>query len=298
MNSESKKQSTKNLAEQELHQRLENCLQDWQQWQLCSQQPSVKDCIQISAGNTNTSFILTTDASRLLIRLEASNSEILGLDRETEFRVHEIANKADLTPRVLFRSLDKGYWVREFIEGQPLPEKGLSRHQLEQVAGVLRELHSLPVPADIPRLIPGEKAEHYWQQLANHPENKPLLSMQQALQTLLGDGLDGALSLCHMDTVPANWLEAEKMYLMDWEYAAAGHPCWDIASFLQQLEINSDDKAFFLEKYFRGSELEEALPKATQQLDYLSALWFRLQGLVSVEKTERIFQDLLKTTSS
>ena len=245
----------------DVSQRLIECLADWQKWGLGIKEPSAADCIQLSAGNTNSSFILTTDASRLLIRLEASNSSVLGLDRETEFKVHEIANHANLTPTILFRCTKKSYWVREFIEGQPLPEKRLSLVQLEQVAQVLRQLHNLPVPSDIPRLIPGEKAAHYWSQLLKHPENNSLMVYQQPLQTKLGNSLDGALSLCHMDTVPANWLEAEKMYLMDWEYAATGHPCWDVASFLQQIALSTEQEAFFLRQYFQGSELEKKSSK-------------------------------------
>ncbi len=275
-------------------QRLMECLADWQKWDLEIQKPSAADCIQLSAGNTNSSFILTTDASRLLIRLEASNSSVLGLDRETEFKVHEIANHANLTPTILFRCTKKGYWVREFIEGRPLPETGLSLVQLEQVAQVLRQLHSLPVPSDIPRLIPGEKAAHYWSQLLKHPENNSLMAYQQPLQTKLGNSLDGALSLCHMDTVPANWLEAEKMYLMDWEYAATGHPCWDLAAFLQRVELSESQQNFFLESYFQEKTHDKALIRANDQLAYLSALWFRLQKLISLEETHQILLKLLR----
>ena len=276
-----------------LTQRLTHCLKDWQKWGLCSQPPSINDCLQISGGYTNTSFLLTTDASRLLIRLEAENSEALDLDRDAEYSIHCMVADAGLSSRVFYRSETKRYWVREYIEGKPLSGVTLSKHQLRKIADVLQKLHSLPVPEGVPVLNIREKANHYWQQLITAPENQSLQRFKTNLQEKLGATPKGALTLCHMDTVPANWIEAEQLYLMDWEYAAAGHPCWDIAAFLQQVNISREDETYFLDSYFQDSPLMNDLPQARLQLDYLSALWFRLQGLVSVEKTEANLQQLL-----
>ena len=104
----------------------------------------------------------------------------------------------------------------------------------------------------------------------------------------------GSFCLCHMDPSLGNWIfTADGPKLIDWEYAGTGHPYWDLAVLFQSLSealttmhqhSSAEEKesaAKSLERLFiseYGIADMTAWRRANSQMEYLCALWYRVQS--------------------
>src|SRR5690554_7182365 len=94
----------------------------------------------------------------------------------------------------------------------------------------------------------------------------------------------GSLALCHMDPTPANWIKTAsgELVLLDWEYAAIGHPWWDIAALIQQVKLSTEDEHELLNAY--GIAQGKNWQLAQAQMDYMSVLWYGAHRYWSEDK--------------
>ena len=59
------------------------------------------------------------------------------------------------------------------------------------------------------------------------------------------------ISPCHNDLVLENiLLKKERIFLIDWEYSGMNNPIFDIAAFLLEAELNTEESCYFLEHYY------------------------------------------------
>ena len=80
-----------------------------------------------------------------------------------------------------------------------------------------------------------------------------------------------------MDPTAANWIASEQgLVLLDWEYAALGHPLWDMAGLIQQANLSVKKKAKYCAIRLRP---DASWYRAKAQLRYLEVLWYRAQNL-------------------
>ena len=90
--------------------------------------------------------------------------------------------------------------------------------------------------------------------------------MQKLLETLAAN--DPEIGLCHHDLVPENFVgTAERLYLIDWEYAASGFLVMDYAAV--GIEWDIDDAKIILHT---GIE-QELLVMAKMLYSYICELW-------------------------
>lgn len=275
-----------------LPQPLRNILADWPKWQLCQQPPTAQQIKAMPEGLTNTAYLLSLESGCYVLRIASPNSERLDIDRQAEFQIQQCLAQAGLTATVRYKAPDNSYWLRDYIEGRSLGADDLTLPNLESMLRVLKQVHRLPVPQGIPQLKIEEKAEHYWQMIEKNYSNG-LLTLRSELQKSLAGFPAGGLSLCHMDPTPANWIQTAsgELVLLDWEYAAIGHPWWDIAALLQQAKLNSNETAELLNRY--GIQQGKNWRLAQAQMDYMSVLWYGAQGYWSAEKLKQQLQRLL-----
>ena len=274
-----------------LPQPLLNILADWQQWQLCNQPPSAEQIKAMPAGLTNQAFLLQLDSGNYVLRIASSNSEKLDINRHAEFQIQQCLAQVGLTAKVRYKAPDNSYWLRDYIEGRSLTAADLTMPNLRLMVQTLKQIHQLPVLLETPQLRIEEKAEHYWRMIKkNYSAN--LLSLRPELQQHLAGFPAGKLSLCHIDPTPANWIQTAngELVLLDWEYAAIGHPWWDIAALLQYAEISMVEKQELLNKY--GIQLGQSWRLAQAQMEYMSILWYGAQGYQTEAKIKQELQNL------
>ncbi len=100
-----------------------------------------------------------------------------------------------------------------------------------------------------------------------------------------------------MDPTPANWIQTAsgELVLLDWEYAAIGHPWWDIAALLQQAKIGNSEKQELLSSY--GIMPDQSWRLAQAQMEYMSILWYGAQGYWAETELKQQLHSLLDKRS-
>ena len=227
----------------------------------------------ISIGRTNRSYLVEASGRLYVLRINAPNSHILGIDRQREKTLVELASKYGIGPQVHFCSIEHGVLLTEFIEGRHWQPGDLKDpEKLDLLTRSMEVLHSLPVtPLKFQYRL---HAEHYWEQLLSHkPEQANTLS--GARDRVLGilDETPARTCICHHDPIPANIVEsAGKLFFLDWEYAAPGWSAFDYAAISVEWCVELEDLK--LPAYI---SVEECL-KAKELYCYLCRLWEHLQG--------------------
>lgn len=246
-----------------LQQILDN---DWPLWGLTTT-PIVPEQIRpLPQGLTNQGYLITLAEQSYVLRIAATNSAELGINREAEYQIQQLLEQHQLVPKVLYRAADNSYWLREYIEGTALTAEDLTLRTLLEMANYLTKIHRLAAPATIPIIDLSAKLQAYQQ----------LLGVSR--QSLGFKTQNSPLGLCHMDPTPANWirLSSGQLMLLDWEYAGLGNPLWDMATLIQQASLTPTEEAKFLSAI--GQPNNTAWQQAKQDVQQLSELWYQVQA--------------------
>ncbi len=190
-------------------------------------------------GTTNHSFLVANGELKAVVRINAANSVSLGIDRQRERAILQLLQPTNAVPRVLFQN--DQVLVTAFCEGQPLQlAAGSSAEKTAAVAGLLQTIQAVEAP-QLARRNYVEYCQAYLDQLAGPGVNSPINRQQHShLQQTVVDAaaaIDAApwpAVICHHDLVPENILLTDQgPVILDWEYAALGHPALDFMRLYQ-----------------------------------------------------------------
>jgi len=205
---------------------LERALAEWSAWPLPLTAPPTVDA-ELDSGQTNRNYRLSAPGvgDDLLLRLHRPDAERLGIDRERERAVTRLTAEAGIGRPVVHWA--SGYSVFPFIEARPWSESDLADPaQRERLWPLIDGLATLDTGS--PRRRYSDYLQRYWQQLIDLDRIDPTLQREwTAFQTDLQvfDDADWPAGLVHHDLIPANVLDTgDRLVLIDWEYAAMGHP--------------------------------------------------------------------------
>jgi len=209
--------------------RLKQALASWEDWPLdLSVPPSVVSQLN---GFTNQSVVLDTGNHRLVLRLNRTNADLLGIHRDQEYLIWQSVATKGIAPELLYVDKHQDYVVYPFIEGRIWSSADLlNPGQLRRLEEIISAYQT--VRPEIPARNYIDYLEHYWQQLASHPGITPGISDQwhQFLPELRAFQESGWVPvLSHHDLIPENIIDdGKRLYIVDWEYAAMGHPDLDV----------------------------------------------------------------------
>jgi thiamine kinase-like enzyme len=242
--------------------------------------------IQISAlegGITNRNYRVDVGNASFHLRLAGDNTSLLGIDREHEHYAARLAGELGAAPEVAYFVRPEGYLVTRFIPGRPiLPEEIRLPENIQRVAGLLKAIHAMP---EIPGMFNSFRVVRDYEEIAGRynvpfPENFAWLiqQMNDAEAALRSRPL--TLCACHNDLLNANFLLADKLYILDWEYAGMGDVFFDLANFSNNHELSTDEDHLLLDCYF-GELTARSLAHfhiMKVMSDFREAMW----GLVQV----------------
>lgn len=269
---------------------LKNILDDWPLWGISKKPIEISQVTLLSGGLTNISYHLILDSGEYILRVNAANTEALGINRERELSVHQLMAKADITSRIRYVSDDHSYLIRDYIAGEVLSESitdaaDLPDSVLSYMVEQLKNIHKQPVNIKLPKINISDIADSYWQMIAENNPQDEMLKMKPLMQVAMREPPAGEFCICHMDPVLANWLyTATGLKLLDWEYAGLGHPLWDLAGLwlgIKEKTNTKEDKLVAIEDKIitlYGVESRAAWRRANVQMEYLASLWYRAQG--------------------
>src|ERR1051325_10440868 len=94
--------------------------------------------IQVSpldGGITNHNYRVNVGGKSFQLRIAGENTELLGINREHEYKANLIAGELEIAPEVVYFIEPEGYLVTRFIDGRPiLPEEIRQPENLQRVA--------------------------------------------------------------------------------------------------------------------------------------------------------------------
>ncbi len=244
-------------------------LDSWREWggQLRTR-PVILE--PLSGGRSNRSFLLDSDGLRMVLRINGSETALPNSNRSDEIKIWQAASKHGIAPRLLYVDKQSRFLVTTYISSDLPAESQHDDRLIVRALGLLRQCHQLEVEA--PTINYTSHIQKYWQIIEGKEAriNPALIKqrepMQLLLETLLNSG--SPTSLCHHDPVKENFVgNPERLYLIDWEYAAHGLTVMDYAALSVEWEV--DDNIIM-----EGTDLEaEPLAKAKTLYKYLCNLW-------------------------
>lgn len=258
--------------------KLRQGLASWRQWQTPVALTVEPELLRpLGDGRSNHSWLVGSDEQHFVLRLDGLNPQRLGISRSAEQRAHSQAAAAGLAPDLRWFNPELGIMVCDYLP--PLPPRAERLQELDAIAGLLRQIHRLP-PIKF-RLQPLTRAQRY-QALLGPAESVELeQAFVQACQDLAIAPAE--MRLCHNDLLTANRLwSGDGLYALDWEYAAMGHPLFDLAVICEGDQLSEEDCRYLLERYCGGQvvndETRERFDNARGVYRVLADLWQRCTG--------------------
>ena len=223
-------------SQQNIQQILQKALSSWQNWQtggeVHNRQPEVLH--ELQDGKTNRSFLVASGSFKAVIRVNAANSVSLGINRDRERKILQLLQTTGFVPKALFAS--DQVLVTAYCEGRQWTQADLNNADNRRaVNSMLEQIQSIAAP-NLKARNYVDYCTDYINQLVESPkliENSKLTESPELIETILSAAAEIDKTvwqpvICHHDLVPENIIvTATGLILLDWEYAAMGHPALD-----------------------------------------------------------------------
>jgi thiamine kinase-like enzyme len=238
----------------------------------------------ISGGLVNRSVKVTTAAGAYVVRLFASDSQLLRVDRDEEYASSVIAAEAGIGAPVVAYLPEHGAMVLEWIEGEAQSAETLRAGDKPiHVAHALRRLHSCPPFGRDYDLFGSLRA--YRRILDEEgfalPDRYDDYAGQAAALEAALTATPVALRPCHNDMMPANFIDAGgTLRLIDYEYAANNDPCFDLGGIWSEARMPPEQLDRMVREY-HGEPRPDQVARARLWAivsDYGWMLWAAIQA--------------------
>jgi thiamine kinase-like enzyme len=239
----------------------------------------IYDVEPIKHGLTNRSWLVSTDADRFVVRIsDAGAAEQLQIDRNSEAVVLQHVARAGIGPQILRCDPARGVLVTRYLGATWTEQDTQSDENIFRLAGVLRRLHSLDVPAGVRAVDLAATVDGYIRTLLECGTHNGLASpalRDCADETASQLRQGSAPRLCHNDVHHLNIVGSAPVRLIDWEYAGVGEPLFDLASVCVYHHYRKPQRERLLTAYGEPSSAItwQRLELACWLFDYIRDLW-------------------------
>jgi thiamine kinase-like enzyme len=226
------------------------------------------DIHRSTQGLVNETYRVMRDGRAYALRVAAANSCDLGLDRDWEARVLERAGAADLTPELAYCDPRRGILIARWVDGRSWSPADVRRQSnISRMAELLRRIHALPMPTPARVMGPATWIDHYSAAARRSGPRDPGAgaaaggtagpSTAEALRAAATARLAALAALprvdpvvCHSDLHTLNLVDrGRSLVLLDWEYAHAADPLWDLAGWCANNDLEDDLEQNLLASY-------------------------------------------------
>lgn len=202
---------------------LQQVLSSWRRWEVgLPGKPSLVN--PLSGGRTNSSFLVASGSRRAVVRVNTPHGKALGIDRQREETLLRLLQPTGLVPRIFYITAE--VLVTEFVDGR-LWEAGTAGNDRvsQQLLPLLAKIRAFPKPDAVNRFSYLKHCRHYLSQLAVRPVAADAIEEHAAAV----DACSWQPVICHHDLIPDNIIDTGRgPVILDWEYAAWGHPAMDL----------------------------------------------------------------------
>jgi aminoglycoside phosphotransferase (APT) family kinase protein len=253
----------------------------------------------LPGGSVNRVYRVDSGAGCFVLRLDGAAWRRPGVDRGRELLLHRAAAAGGIAPAIVYAAPEQdGLLITQYCEGRVLrPEEFGCAQTLERLGERLYALHRLPAPA-VAAFDPLAVAQAYVQSIeaqwrtpgderegASGDASAGAAARAAVLERLaaccatlrtLGQEVPG---IVHGDLTAGNLLQGERLWLLDWEYAQAGHPVLDLACVFAYYPQAAAHRARFAAAAGLAAPAEGELMRAAEFVyRALSWLWHQARG--------------------
>lgn len=199
-------------------------------------------------GWTNQSYKITSPGEPTVLRIANPSAHFLGVSRETEIAAIRIGEAAGLAPPLKAWQAPEGHSLTKFVEGKRWDSYDkVSNRQLDFLADVAMRLRQ-------ENFDKGTNLFTSTRKVFRTIHERGIEMPEGAAEFMTGfkdiqatfEGLTFKPVLCHNDINKVNVIEADQIYIIDWEYAGHGHPLMELARISTLYELTSAQENYFL----------------------------------------------------
>jgi thiamine kinase-like enzyme len=208
----------------------------------------------LSGGLTNQNFKVTTPNGVFVARVLSDGGELLGIDRDHEYRNSVIAAAAGIgAPVIEFRPDDR-VLVLGFIEGRTLTNADVAEPvTLGRIARACATLHQAGRFAGDFDMF-GVQAAYYSTAttagMAIPAGYDDLMPSFAAAGRALAVRAEGTVP-CNNDLLAANFIDdGERIWLIDYEYSGNNDPCFELGNIAGECGLDADALAALVTAYY------------------------------------------------
>jgi thiamine kinase len=250
------------------------------------------DIQRLRDGLVNETYRVLRDGATYALRVAAPHPCDLGLDRAWEARVLEHAVAADLAPALQYCDPPRGILISRWVDGRMWTPADV-RHppNIARMARLARRIHALPMPTPARLMSPATWIDYYSAAVGKiavrDAGSVVTLRTAAALRTAAVSRLAELAVIpsvdpvvCHSDLHTFNLIDrGHSLVLLDWEYAHASDPLWDLASWSANNDLPNELRLELLASYAgrppTGDEIQR-LQLLAWLYDYVCLLWSEL----------------------
>lgn len=240
-------------------------------------------------GLTNQNYILKMKQGTYVLRVPKMDSANI-VDRHHETLALEAIAQADIDVETMYYDEASGYKVTRYLPDACTYKECQAADKIEQVAALMRRLHDLKAHVDTD-FDPLKKLVGYRSHVTQPLYDlTPYTDVIEAIKQLHNPQI-----LCHNDWVDGNMLfTKERVYLIDYEYAANNDPLFDVMSFLSENQIVDPTlRERFYAVYFDGLD-----DKTRKELDiwenFHNLLWCTWAMMMWESRQEAVYKAIAR----
>ena len=244
---------------------MQLALSSWQDWNTSGlEAPEAEPEVvsELFGGRTNKTFLVSSGDFRAVVRVNSPDAIKLGIDRQREKRILQLLQPTGLVPKVLF--IHDEFLVSEFIEGNSLTNESLKNsHIMESLSEALAVVQSIQMPDASPRNYL-DYCRQYLNQLSEVTVSALVVKqIEEAARAVDREAWDPVI--CHHDMVPENIIVNDRgLFIIDWEYAALGHPGLDFLRLYGSDYASPESQKESLQSLFKVKQAMDKLWLAVQ----------------------------------
>ncbi len=241
----------------------------------------------LPGGLTNHNYKVTSPRGSCVLRLAGDASELLRIDRETEYLNSVAASESGAGPDVIDYLPGQGILLINWLPGRTLRREDLrDRGVLARVAAACRRLHGGPRFANDFDMFQVQRGylelvqERGFRLPRRYLDFQPLVEqIRTALQVQAGPTVP-----CHNDLLAENLIDdGRRVWLIDFEYSGNNDPCFELGNIWSEAALPPELLGELLEQYF-GLATRPLLARARLfglMSKYGWTLWASIQDAVS-----------------
>lgn len=242
----------------------------------------------LEGGLTNMNYKVTIDNNHYFFRLGTKENSLLNISLEKEFNASITASCLGIAPKVIHYCPKECVLVSEFIQSASEPVNLRDIEMQQKICQSLRELHFFKIEFQ-GTLCPFETIKLYWQNALSAGALFPEL-LEESIFPLV-DQICATLEVewnrvpCHNDLHIGNFLnDGQKIWIIDWEYAAMGDPLFDLATLVSVEGFTDGEAEILLYNYLQRRATQEELKGFLFKCalaDLRWGIWYYLQDKIS-----------------